>query len=1076
VIIHSEGNRMNSSGIKRGLATAAITALAVTGIPAIASANTIDAQVNATGVVLYNTDTVDVTTKNDGVNTTVRLEAGAPSTVTSITFQYDLGAGYVDIATVGRNDDGAFSTEWNATPFTGATVSVRAIQTGATAAAGNNDVATGVTILGGGSGAEAVNLADGTSKGVYQSPITGDNSVIVSGTTSATSGSVAISRKDGTGADADASTATVTATPAPPATATGGTFKGVLDIGTYTFSGDGSADQIVVEALRDTEDHEAYTLYKQVITTVTATADTTTVPAGGNANVTVTVTDQNGAPIAGAQVYSSDPNTLVGYTDVNGQVTDTQSAADGATYYYANATVQPEYSAGQNDKRSADITVTDFTPAPTTLVATSADGPAFDFDENATGDITVQVKNQNGGNFNPGASEDIQYYWEITPFAGGAVIRVPVAPTTTTASDVAGADVTDDGKYNIAFPSGQPSGTYRLFASLEADGGGNGAIANSNILTVKAGEATVTYDETSPESAAAGSEEVVDGQVVLEDGTGLAGRSVALTFQQGAAGSDTVKDANFVPATGSTPTPNRTVITGADGSFTVTVDDPAETPQGTELGGNVDAIVAGLGASGIVNNQGVDFVSATPPTGSTVEITAITGTTSPGEFQSGTATVTAPDNTNLPADGDTLRDNVAGQLVTLTIDKGFFTSGAEETPSVVGADAGNLVNLGQTITAVTNSAGQVTFRTAIERDAGFDDDGLVKATVTASAGTGVTDTEDVDYDSATPLNGGTVEIALSPESEQDGPTDPAMVGDRVFYDVFVTDQFGNLVGGESVAITDNEEDISVWTSPVTSDFDDNGDFYVTASQAAQATITGTWASPQYEYTNTSGAAASGSPATEPRTGTADVEFYESVVTTTTIESTPEGEVPVGTAVTETVTVLDQEGNPIAGVAVEFIRNGPGAGDGDANVERTTNAQGKAFYTFIGTQAGVANITATVTSDDGIETLNDSVVFVADEPTPPKRTPIVAELTGKNLGAKDRLKVNAPSKAQGAEVRLYKVVAGKRIQVGVTRSLNQFGNVVFTVKDRNGTKVTKYVAFVVKTAVTLSDTTNRVGLR
>jgi protocatechuate 3,4-dioxygenase beta subunit len=1063
---------MNSSGIKRGLATAAITALAVTGIPAIASANTIDAQAVA-GVVLYNTDTVDASVKNDGSNTTVRLEAGAPTAITSITFQYSLnGTDYFDIASVGRNDDGAFSTEWNAAPLTGATVTLRAIQTGVTAAAGNNDTATGVTILGGGATENAVNLADGSAKGVYQSPITGNNSVIVSGTTSATSGAVALTRKTGTGADADGTTATVTPTPAPPATATAGTFKGVLNINTYTFSGDGSADQLVVEALRDTEDHESYTLYKQVITTVTATADATTVPAGDDATVTVTVADQNGAPIAGAEVYSSTEG-FVGYTDANGQVTESQENANGTTYYYANATGQSEYSAGQGDKRSADITITDFTPRPASLVGASADGPAFDFDENAVGDITVQVKNQNGGNFNPGATEDIQYYWEITPFNGSPVVRVPLAsatPNTTTASDVAGADTTDDGKYNIVFPTGQPSGTYRLFASLEADGGGNGAVANSNVLTVKAGQATVTYDETSPESAAAGAEEVVEGQVVLEDGTGLAGRSVALTFQQGAAGSDPTKDANFVPATGSALTPNRTVTTGADGSFSVTVDDPAETPQGTELGGNVDAVVAGLGASGVVADQGVDFVSATAPNGSTVEITAMTGTSSPGEFQSGTATVTAPDNTNLPADGDTTRDNVAGQLVTLTIDKGFFTSGAEETPSVVGADAGNLVNLGQTITAVTNSSGQVTFRTSIERDEGFDDDGLVKATVTATASAGVTDTEDVDYTSATPLNGGTVEIALSPENEQDGATDPANVGNRVFYDVFVTDQFGNLVGGESVVITDNEEDVDVFTSPVLSDFDDNGDFYVTASEAASATITGTWSSPSYEYTNTSGAAASAT--AEPRTGTADVEFYESVVTTTTIESSPEGEVPVGTAVTETVTVLDQEGNPIQGVAVEFIRNGPGAGDGDANVERTTNAQGKAFYTFIGTEAGVANITATVTSDDGIETLNDSVVFVAEGPVDGGPKPINAFLSGQDNGpAKDKLTVKAPARAAGAEVRLFKVVKGKRIQVGNTKGLNAAGDATFIVKDTNGGRITKYVAVVVKTATTLSDTTN-----
>jgi protocatechuate 3,4-dioxygenase beta subunit len=1054
---------MNSSGIKRGLATAAITALAVTGVPSIASANTIDAQV-ATGVTLYNTAATPVSVKSDGVNTTVRLEAGAAAAITSVTFQYSLnGTDFVDITTTGRNDDGAFSTEWNAAFLAGATVTLRVIQTGNVAVF---DSAAGVAILGGGSAVDAFNVTDGSAKGVYQSPITGDDSVIVDGTTSSTTGPVLIAAKGGDGSDAYTGTAVVTATPAPPAAATGGTFKGVLDIDGYTFSGDGSADQLVVEASQaaESEDFEGYTLYKQVITTVTATADSTTVPAGTPANITVTVLDQSGAPIAGAQVYSSTGEDL-GETDASGQVTDTQAAGDGTTYYYANATVQPEYSAGQGDKRSADITVTDFTPAPTTLVATSADGPAFDLDENVLADITVQVKNQNGGNFDPNDVQDLRYYWVVTPFDGTpATQRVPA-----TLTDEQAVEITP-GKFQVPLPTGltDESGTYELFAALEADGGGNNAIASSKVLTIKAGEADITFDETSPESAVAGSEEVVDGQLVLEDGTGLPGRSVVLTYTRGT-GSDATPDAGFVPAPPAAPsalTLSKTVTTGADGSFTVTVDDPAEAApatQGTELGGNVDADSATTGAN---SDQAVDFVSATPPADTTVVITDITGSKPGVATAVSTATVTTPDG----IDGGTDRDPVVGQQVTVTIDKGFFTTGTEKVPSVFGADAGNLVNLGQSITLTTDADGKVTFRTAIERDAGFDDDGLVKSTVTASAGT-ASDTEDVDFNSAAPLNGGTVEIALSPESEQDGPTDPAMVGDRVFFDVFVTDQFGNLVGGESVVITDNEEDTNIFTSPVASDFDDNGDFYVTASQAAQATITGTWSSDSYEYTNTTGTAAPA--ADEPRTGTADVEFYESVVTTTTIESSPEGEVPVGTAVTETVTVLDQEGNPIQGVEVEFIRNGPGAGDGDANVVRFTNAQGKAFYTFIGTQEGVANITATVTSDDGIETLNDSVVFVGEGPGPvDERDPIKAFLSGQDNGpAKDKLTVKAPAKAAGAEVRLFKVVKGKRIQVGNTKGLNAAGDATFIVKDTNGGRLTKYVAVVVKTATTLSDTTN-----
>ncbi|GEP34872.1 hypothetical protein NSZ01_26400 [Nocardioides szechwanensis] len=1053
---------MNSSGIKRGLATTAITALAVTGIPFLAtSANAVplDSSVpTATSVIVVAPDTAIASTKNDGQNTTIRLEALGGTSVAQVRFEYSIGVGtYNPIATVSRNDNGAFSTEWAAAGLNGATVNIRAV--GITAG-GVDGTTTTPDVVAINSTSDTVNVNDGASIAVFQKPdydgagadVAAQN-VAVSGTSSSTTGAPSLAFWDPSAAayvTGGTATSTTTGTPAPPT----GTWSGVLDITGYDY---GTNDELLVKATQTTDDAEAFALVKQVITTVTAVADRTNVPAGETATVVVTVRDQNGTPVVGAEVRDSDGN-LIGQTNSLGQVTTTQGP--GAEYYYANATASDPYEANLGDKQSQTITVTGFNAVPTTLAGTSTDGAAFDFDEYVSGDIFVQVKNQNGGNLDVDDSQDLEYYWVVTPFDGSAQVRYPTAPAVSTQTTDAG------GKFVVDLPAApRISGTYELFAALDADTLGNGAIASSKVLTVKAGEATVTYDETSPESAPAGTDEVVDGQVVLEDKTtGLPGRSVVLTYQQGTTGSDPVKDANFVPATGVVLTSTRTVTTGADGSFKVTVDDPADTPQGTELGGNVDAVVTGIGASGIVNDQGVDFVSATAPAGSTVVITPITAVVSPGEAQSGTATVTQPDGADLGTD----RDPVAGQLVTLTVDKGFFTSGAEETPSVVGADAGNLVNLGTSITAVTNAAGEVTFKTAIERDAGFDDDGLVTSIVTATAGTGVSDTEDVDYTSATPLNGGTVEIALSPASEQDGPTDPAMVGDRVFYDVFVTDQFGNLVGGESVAITDNEEDVTVVTSPVVSDFDDNGDFYVTASQAASATITGTWSSDSYEYTTTTGTAL---PSTdEPRTGTADVEFYESVVTTTTIESTPEGEVPVGTAVTETVTVLDQEGNPIPNVAVEFIRNGPGAGDGDANVERTTNAQGKAFYTFIGTQAGVANITATVTSNDGIETLNDSVVFVADEPVGP--VAIVAKLSGNDNGAaNDKLKVNAPSIAQGAEVRLFKVIDGRRIQVGKTKGLNQFGNAVFIVRDRNGGRLTKYVAVVVKTAKTLGDTTN-----
>ena len=115
------------------------------------------------------------------------------------------------------------------------------------------------------------------------------------------------------------------------------------------------------------------------------------------------------------------------------------------------------------------------------------------------------------------------------------------------------------------------------------------------------------------------------------------------------------------------------------------------------------------------------------------------------------------------------------------------------------------------------------------------------------------------------------------------------------------------------------------------------------------------------------------------TDTADTDFYEVdyAASTFTITSTPEGTLPVGSAVTETVTVLDQEGNPVEDLDVSFLRAGPGdQQDGDPNSGNDTNSNGQAFYNFVGTEAGTAQISAVMTEDgsEPIRTLTDSVTF------------------------------------------------------------------------------------------------------
>ncbi len=111
---------MNSSGIKRGLATTAIAALAITGVPAIANAAPLTAGIDATNVILA--QPTNISSNNDGQNSTYRLTALAGTSVTRVTFEYSLDGGdtYQAIGSVGRNDDGAFGLEWNASGIAGA--------------------------------------------------------------------------------------------------------------------------------------------------------------------------------------------------------------------------------------------------------------------------------------------------------------------------------------------------------------------------------------------------------------------------------------------------------------------------------------------------------------------------------------------------------------------------------------------------------------------------------------------------------------------------------------------------------------------------------------------------------------------------------------------------------------------------------------------------------------------------------------------------------------------------------------------------------------------------------------------
>jgi hypothetical protein len=357
---------MKSSGIKRTMAVFAISAMAVAGIPALAGtafADSVNQQVEddfggPNAVQLYNSSGQAISTKPDGTDSTVRLEAGAGRNVDNLRFEYSIngGAQYITIADVTRNDDGAFSTEWTNPPI-GQTVIIQARDI-TPAGVGNADQASGVQVFPSDPNVETINLNADSAQGYYDSCAGGTN-MIVSGTTSVTSTSPSnapfLATVDGAGNNEDTAPYADITTPS-------GTFSGYIDLANYDFADQAGQvpDQVVVRALTDvvtagtveTEDYEAYTLYEQVVTTVTVTDDN-----NGNGGlpteVTVKVVDQNGAPVAGARVEQANTG-FSDETDSRGEAHFSQTTNPaGGQQYFADENCDGFYQFSAGDRTAA---------------------------------------------------------------------------------------------------------------------------------------------------------------------------------------------------------------------------------------------------------------------------------------------------------------------------------------------------------------------------------------------------------------------------------------------------------------------------------------------------------------------------------------------------------------------------------------------------------------------------------------------------------------------------------------------------------------------------------------------------
>lgn len=1067
---------MNSSGIKRGLATTAVSALAIAGLPLFASsahADSLAEQAAAADSVVLQTPATIGSVKNDGSESTIHMVATAGSDVQQVRFQYQSGGNWITIATVSRTA-GAFSTEWAPPVATYNTaVNVRAVALGSVGTEIGTPDANAITVS---ANADSVDIAytPGATVGVFEQPYTteGEDATLgaVSGTTSDLTADpdLTFSSPSGTGAATQEDVAGTVANGA-----TSRSYSAPVDFSGYTFDTTAPVvNEALIVATAEGDDAEPVNIYKQTISNVSVEAENPTVQGAATTDITVTVLDQNGNPVVGAQVVGEDaPVNSTEYTNSKGEATFTGAtgSAQGSTYdFYVNTTDTDAYENGTDFRRS--VTVGSYTPAAASITPSSKDGLAFDVDENAAGDLRVKVVDQNG---NALSGQVVQYSLAVDLFPTTAVPN-PTNPTPTTGTVTTGGD----GFANIPFTD-KGDGEYTLSTYINRDGTpgqGAGDLSGTD-LVFKAGDAELEI--TDPEVAAAGTTATFDATLALIDGTPLAGRAVRFTYAPN--GDDVVVAAESAQPDGTTRVSNTIAdaTTDADGVASVALSDPANTPARSELDGELDAqsIANTIGnANANAASVDVEFVTGDIEGTPTVTITANNGTGTPGEVTTGEVTVVEDDPTTTNV---VEADPVANTLITLTVDgDAFFTTANGEPANPSAGDLqGDIVERGQEITLVTDANGQAEYYIGIKGSDDFNDDGEATVDVTVTAD-GASDTEDYDFSTDNPLNGGEVMIELASAQFQDSGVLPLLpTSDRAAYDVMVSDQFGNPVAGESVVI-DIDGVGTATNGTIVTDFNDNAEFYVASGAAGTSMPVGTWDAPVNDYT--------GNPAA-PRTTSEDiegdgpeVEFYTVDFANSTFELTQQGPdtVPVGTTVIMTYSAMDQNGEPIE-FEVDFFRTGPDEfGDGEENANNPTGEDGMVNYVFQGAAQGTATITAI-----GYTGLNDDQVVpesqVSDTVTFGRGGDgiIDIQIAGDDTGpAKDILDVLVEEEAAGEEVTIYKIRGkkpNKRLVEVRSKVVPEDGQLTLQFADRNGNKKTRFIAKVEFNGKTFKSNTQKI---
>jgi adhesin/invasin len=1103
-------------------------------------------------VTITSQSTLTASPRNDGTDATVKISANVEYTAATpatpanapaaVRFTYK-PAGGTEVV-IGTDPSAPYSVNWNPPAGGGAGYELNAtVLNSAGTAAGETATATAktVTVLDA-SSVHITSPAEGGSVG-YISTTTGTtttNSIVVSGTRSADLPPIKLYtqiRNNVTGA-----LTPTTVDQAPTAATNGSVGVGVPAAGasqawSTTVSVPGpiptNADVVITAVANKEGTSDEVTqakLVKQTLGSIVVNPPTASVPVGTEQPYTVSVKDTNGAPVAGLPVYGESSNCNF---DVNGDcsdivTTDAAGTAKFVAYGYQpvtneTLTVQTRTAGGYNPANgdlssTAKFSAYASTPVSAVLSATPRNAQyASQTEYTATKPVVrICATDQNGNpspNNNGAGNLVVSVTRTATTATGTETTTTPGVVNASAAPNTNCFDVTHQ-----AAPTGPGDfGTDTFNAYYNNNGVAGYQAGTSDIavspLTLKFGTLSITALDTQSQK---GQAVKVSFKVLGPDGTPFVGRKISLTNTPTATGGFTATQPagtaapnagnnKVIATTDANGVASATVTNTAAGPVTVTATDDI-----TDADQTVPGAQTGTGES---TDATVDFrdKSVALATLAQVNVTVIR----PGDSAGGSTSYGAANPTVRP--GDVLEytyrledANAAGASapalkntpVTLTLDRGFFTPACNSAtgtdayskctfdPAVAdGANVGALKSLGQSLALTSKDDGTITFSVAIGRDAGFDDDGSVLATLTGTSnGVAKAAANKVSFttNGINPINGGSVKLV--PATQE--PNYNRMTGDvagypGTYFAVHVRDQFGNLmktpgwnvnvsVTGGNGRVYNNQwggggTSVQARGTFLSSDgevlrvYSDNTSF-----TGESSTVTATWNAPTRTFTATPVPATATTPAsttyavapatTTALTDTFTVNLYkvDTAHLTYAFTSTPGNSVPVNTAVTTSVTVKDQKGNPVAdNLCVRFIRSGPDAQTGDTDANGTcrvqTNWAGKAGYSFSSTTPGTATISVIVTDGSGNELGRGVQNVTFTKATPAASKPTFSLATNViSAGQTDRLVVRG-TPGQTVEVLAYSL-PNTTYKVVRTGTLSSAGTAVFFVAPATNSRI------------------------